>query len=76
MIMSNKDSTTTERNQDSEHKYGQSFKHDYDYRTVGIVGTASFCVVLPKEYAISLGVGKGDFVKVSREQNRIVIEKA
>ena len=68
MRMSNKDSTTIERNQSSEHKYGHSSTHDYDYRTVGIVGTASFCVVLPKEYAISLGVGKGDFVIVG---NRI-----
>lgn len=67
---------SVERNEKSEHKYIHSSTHDYDYRTVGIVGSASFCVVLPKEYAISLGVGKGDFVKVSWKQNKIVIEKA
>jgi hypothetical protein len=46
------------------------------YRTAGLVGSASFCVVLPKQYAINLGVGRGDFLKVSQEQDRIVIEKA
>jgi hypothetical protein len=51
-------------------------KPDYYYRTTGLVGTASFCVVLPKEYAINLGVGKGDFLKVSQEQNKIIIQKA
>jgi hypothetical protein len=45
-------------------------------RTAGLVGSTSFSIVLSKQYAIQLGVGRGDFVKVSREQNRIVIEKA
>jgi hypothetical protein len=48
----------------------------YYYRTAGLVGTNSFSIVLPKQYAIDLGIGRGDFVKVSQEQNRIVIEKA
>ena len=48
----------------------------YYYRTAGLVGSASFCVVLPKQYAINLGVGRGDFLKVSQEENRIIIEKA
>jgi bifunctional DNA-binding transcriptional regulator/antitoxin component of YhaV-PrlF toxin-antitoxin module len=48
-----------------------------EYRKVqGVVGEQSFSVVLPKSYAIHLGIGKGDFVKVSQEENRIVIEKA
>lgn len=51
-------------------------KPDYYYRTAGIVGTTSFCVVLPKQYAINLGVGKGDFLKVSQQQDKIVIQKA
>jgi bifunctional DNA-binding transcriptional regulator/antitoxin component of YhaV-PrlF toxin-antitoxin module len=42
----------------------------------GVVGEQSFSVVLPKSYAIHLGIGKGDFVKVSQEENKIVIEKA
>jgi hypothetical protein len=48
---------------------------DFEYRTIGVVGSASFCVVLPKQYAINLGVGKGDFVKVRQEGERIIIEK-
>jgi bifunctional DNA-binding transcriptional regulator/antitoxin component of YhaV-PrlF toxin-antitoxin module len=48
-----------------------------EFRKVqGLVGEQSFSVVLPKSYAIHLGIGKGDFVKVSQEENRIVIEKA
>jgi hypothetical protein len=42
----------------------------------GLVGESSFSVILPKIYAINLGIGKGDFVKVSQEDNKIVIEKA
>jgi hypothetical protein len=41
----------------------------------GFIGEHSFLVVLPKSYAIHLGIGKGDFVKVSQEENKIVIEK-
>jgi antitoxin component of MazEF toxin-antitoxin module len=48
-----------------------------EYRKVqGIVGELSLSVVLPKSYAIHLGIGKGDFVKVLQEENKIIIEKA
>jgi bifunctional DNA-binding transcriptional regulator/antitoxin component of YhaV-PrlF toxin-antitoxin module len=33
-------------------------------------------LVLPKQYAINLRIGKGDFVKVSQKENKIIIEKA
>ena len=49
---------------------------DYAYRTIGHVGSASLCLVLPKQFAIGLGLDKGDYVKVRQEQNKIVIEKA
>ena len=49
----------------------------YEYRKIqGLIGETSFSVVLPKSYAIHLGIGKGDFVKVRQEENRIIIEKA
>jgi antitoxin component of MazEF toxin-antitoxin module len=48
-----------------------------EFRKVqGLVGEQSFSVVLPKQYAVNLGIAKGDFVKVHLEENRIVIEKA
>lgn len=48
-----------------------------EYRKVqGLVGEQSFSVVLPKSYAVSLGIGKGDFVKVSQEGERLILEKA
>jgi len=48
-----------------------------EYRKVqGLVGEQSFSIVLPKSYALQLGIGKGDFVKVRQEGEKIVIEKA
>jgi phosphate uptake regulator len=50
---------------------------DMEYRKVqGLVGEQSFSIVLPKQYAINLGIGKGDFVKVHQEDDKIVIMKA
>jgi phosphate uptake regulator len=47
-----------------------------EYRKVqGLIET-SFSIILPKEYALNIGLGKGDFVKVRQEQNRIIIGKA
>ena len=49
----------------------------FEYRKVqSILGDVSFSVVLPKSYAAHLGIGKGDFVKVYQQKNRIIIEKA
>jgi antitoxin component of MazEF toxin-antitoxin module len=46
------------------------------YRKVqGLIGETSFSVILPKQYAVNLGIGKGDFVKVHQEEERIIIEK-
>jgi len=51
--------------------------NEIEYRKVqGIVGEQSFSVVLPKHYAVNLGIVKGNFVKVHQEGHRIVIEKA
>jgi hypothetical protein len=51
--------------------------NEIEYRKVqGLVGDQSFSIVLPKSYAIALGIGKGDFVKVYQKDYRIVIEKA
>jgi len=48
-----------------------------EYRKVqGIVGEQSFSIVLPKVYALHLGIGKGDFVKIHEENKKIIIEKA
>jgi bifunctional DNA-binding transcriptional regulator/antitoxin component of YhaV-PrlF toxin-antitoxin module len=50
---------------------------DIEYRKIlGLVGEQSFSVVLPKSYSIHLGIGKGDFVRVREEENKIIIEKA
>jgi hypothetical protein len=40
-----------------------------------LVGESSFSIILPRGYAVNLGIAKGDFVKVRQEESRIVIEK-
>jgi bifunctional DNA-binding transcriptional regulator/antitoxin component of YhaV-PrlF toxin-antitoxin module len=50
---------------------------DFEYRKVqSILGDVSFSIILPKEYAISLGLRKGEFVKVWQTDGKIVIQKA
>ncbi|MEJ7642584.1 MAG: AbrB/MazE/SpoVT family DNA-binding domain-containing protein [Candidatus Nitrosocosmicus sp.] len=51
--------------------------YNKEYRKVqGLVGESSFSIVLPKSFANALGIGKGDFVKVYTENEKIVVEKA
>jgi AbrB family looped-hinge helix DNA binding protein len=51
--------------------------HRSQYRKVqGLVGDQSFSIVLPKSYAIILGISKGDFVEVYQEEDKIIIKKA
>jgi hypothetical protein len=38
-------------------------------------GERSFTLVFPKEFAIELGVGKGDFLKCQVDKNRLIVEK-
>lgn len=42
-----------------------------------IMNGASVSVVLPKDMCINLGIGKGDYVKVSmdKDNKKIVVEK-
>jgi phosphate uptake regulator len=50
---------------------------NYEYRKVqGLIGETSFSIILPKEYALNIGIGKGDFVKVRQEAQKIIVEKA
>jgi bifunctional DNA-binding transcriptional regulator/antitoxin component of YhaV-PrlF toxin-antitoxin module len=51
--------------------------HNYEYRKIqGLVGETSFSIILPKQFAINLGIAKGDFVKVSQDNGKIILEKA
>jgi hypothetical protein len=42
----------------------------------GLVGEQSFSIVLPRQYATKLQIGKGDYVKVTQQNKRIIVEKA
>lgn len=44
-------------------------------RIQGLVGDASFTVVLPKKYAIKLGISKGDYVTISEQDDALIIKK-
>jgi hypothetical protein len=44
-------------------------------RVQALTGERSFTFVLPKSFAIELGIGKGDFLKCHVENNRLVVEK-
>jgi hypothetical protein len=33
----------------------------------GIIGEMSFSIVLPKQFAVNMGLGNGDFVEVREE---------
>jgi len=52
-------------------------KDQVEYRKVqALVGEHSIFCVLPRAYAVNLGIQKGDFVKVYQTENQIIIEKA
>jgi bifunctional DNA-binding transcriptional regulator/antitoxin component of YhaV-PrlF toxin-antitoxin module len=42
----------------------------------GLIGETSFSIVLPKAYAMKLGIEKGNFVKVHQDGSKIIVEKA
>jgi antitoxin component of MazEF toxin-antitoxin module len=41
-----------------------------------LTGDRSLTVVLPKQFANQLGIGKGDFLKCHVENDRLILEKA
>jgi hypothetical protein len=45
-------------------------------RVQALTGERSLTLVLPKILATEMGIGKGDLLKVHREDNRLIIEKA
>lgn len=48
---------------------------DYIHRINGILGKTSLTVVLPQGFIKDLHMQKGDFVKINKEDDRIVIQK-
>ena len=50
---------------------------EYEIRTIqALTEERSLTLVLPKQYAIGLGLRKGDFVKVRLQDDSIIIMKA
>jgi hypothetical protein len=44
-------------------------------RIQALTGERSFTLVFPKQFAIQLGIGKGDFLKCRVDGSRLIIEK-
>ena len=44
-------------------------------RVHALQGERSFTLVFPKDFAVQLGIGKGDFLKCQVDGNRLIIEK-
>ena len=62
---------------DQEKEISEKDGSEYWYRKIQpVLGGASLNITLPKSYAISLGLTKDGFVKVSRKNDKIIIEKA
>jgi hypothetical protein len=45
-----------------------------EYRS--IIGDQSFSVCIPKGYTLDLGLHKGDHVRITQSDGKIIIEKA
>lgn len=47
-----------------------------EYRKIqGIMGTHSYSLILPKQYAIEIGLSKGDYVRVRKVDKKLIVEK-
>jgi bifunctional DNA-binding transcriptional regulator/antitoxin component of YhaV-PrlF toxin-antitoxin module len=44
-------------------------------RVQALQGERSFTLIFPKEFAIELGVGKGDFLKCQVDGKKLIVEK-
>jgi hypothetical protein len=44
-------------------------------RIQALQGERSFTLVFPKEFAVELGVAKGDFLKCHLDGKRLIVEK-
>jgi formylmethanofuran dehydrogenase subunit D len=65
------------RNTSNEVKEADTYSkktHQAEYRS--IIGDLSFSVCLPKKYSQDLGLHKGDYVRVTQEDGKIMIQKA
>lgn len=61
---------------ETEIKKWQGKQNKFFYRKIQEVGSGlSLCVTLPKQYATELNLDKLSFVRMSRENGRIVVEK-
>jgi hypothetical protein len=61
---------------DSEQSIEEATKAKAEYKAIALSGRTSLTVVLPRQFSIGLGLGKGDYVKITQDGKRLIIEKA
>ncbi len=50
---------------------------EIEYRkTQAIFGNSTFGVVIPKSFALNLGITKGDYLKIKQAGKQLIVEKA
>jgi hypothetical protein len=57
--------------------YSESTETRFEIRKIqALTGERSFTLVFPKNFAVELGVGRGDFLKCYVNDGRLIVEKA
>ena len=51
-------------------------KEKLRYQAIGLAGKTSYTLIIPKDFATEIGLEKGDYVSVTRDDNRLIVEKA
>ena len=46
------------------------------YKALGLAGKTSYTVVLPRKMVDEIGMEKGDWIRVTRDDRRLILEKA
>lgn len=46
------------------------------YQALGLAGKTSYTVVIPKNFATDMGLEEGDFLRVTKDEKRLILEKA
>jgi hypothetical protein len=58
------------------HAYSAMIENMAIRRVQAYHGEKSLTFVLPKDFAIALGIGKGDYLKVTLDDQKLIIQKA
>jgi hypothetical protein len=61
---------------DREQAIEEATNSKVEYKAIALSGRTSLTVVLPRQFSVGLGLGKGDYVRITQDGKRLIIEKA